>query len=218
MKVLLAAACLALAAVANANPCTIATAVTEPSGGCSIGALTFTDFNYSSPTVNGSLVTISPLSDVNGTGFDINPDLTLGPNATGDEKLSFAVTAAAGTSINDAFIFFNGNGLGTFATNFNELICTGVTTQAGCTAANEVTLDAANPPPSLQDHLTFADTSQLFVLKDFGASTGANGSVDISDLKNEFSTTSAAVTPEPATIALMGLGLLTLGIRRRAGK
>ncbi len=183
---------------------------------CMVGSLDFSNFTFQSPSMSPTAVSVGPLTDANGSGFDFNPNVTLGPSSTTDEKLSFAVHATDPAAlINDAFIFFNGNGMGSFATNFNELICTGVTTAVGCTAANEVMLDAANPPMSLQDHVTFGATTDLFVLADLGATTGMNGSLDISDLKTEFSTTAVSPVPEPASLVLIGLGLLGVRMRGR---
>ncbi len=148
--------------------------------------------------------TTTPGAD--GPGFNFNPGLSVGPGGAQDAEISFKVTAAAGSYINDLFIGFNGavsNPANGASSSYSEEYCTGGwNTNCNIFQVND-------PPPNLTQLITIPNATTLYITKDFGVS-GGNGSASISLVTNEFST-----IPEPREIGLLILAMVGLVFAHR---
>ncbi len=185
---------------------------------CVTDNLQFSLFGFSS-AANGGAVTPTPggtgvvvedpavTPGIDGAGFNFDPGLSVGPNETQDEFITFEVTALNGASINDLFIAFNGsisNPPGGANTVYSEKYCTGGF-DTGCNI-----FQVNDPPSNLAQTITIPDTTTLYITKDFSVSGGTNGSAGISEIVNEFST-----VPEPSEVGLLGLAMIGLVFAHR---
>jgi hypothetical protein len=62
---------------------------------------------------------------------------------------------------------------------------------------------------TLSDTVNFAGVSEVDVEKDITVQAGTNGDASLSIVGNQFS--EGATTPEPGTLSMLGVGVLTLG-------
>ena len=172
---------------------------------CAIDNLTFSQFGFNS---GGSLAPTAATIGVvvqdpavtpglDGPGFNFDPAFNVSAGQTADAALTFKVTAAAGSSINDLLIFFNGAFTGNGSTSFSETYCTGSFT-SGCQ-----NFEVSNPGAGLSDLISIPNATTLYITKDFGVS-GNNGSASISAVTNEFS----SPVPEPGQIGLLILAMV----------
>jgi hypothetical protein len=191
-----------------------------PGPGSSITCVTenlqFSQFGFTSSAQGGAL-TPTPASigvtvldpGADGPGFDFNPGFSVGPGQKQDAVIKFEVTGLNGTLINDLFIGFNGSFSGTGSTTYSETYCT-----TGFGTGTCGNFQVNNPPTALNQTITFAGVSHLYITKDFAASGGTNGSASISDVVNEFS----SPVPEPRQVGLMVLGMIGLVFAHRRFK
>jgi hypothetical protein len=168
------------------------------------GDLTFSNFSYT-PTPTGS----PPIA----SAVDVTASLVGGlvqlefdggfhalANTTVDYLIKYEVTAAPGDSITDAHLFGNplaGSG-GMAAATVTETI----------NALPVFGIDSATPSASV----TFAPQSTIFVTKDILMVGGTTGTSSLSFVQQSYSTTAI---PEPASMALLGIGLSGLFTLRR---
>jgi hypothetical protein len=191
---------------------------TGPSITCVTDNLQFSLFGFTSSALGGAVTptpgsvavtvedpAVNPLLD--GAGFSYNPGMSVSAGQEQDVAISFEVTALSG-SITDLFIHFNGSvssPTGGASTNYSETYCTSLDTNCN-------TFQVSDPPANLSQLITIPATTTLFITKDFTVSGGTNGSAGISQVVNEFST---STVPEPREIGLLGLAMIGLVLAHR---
>jgi hypothetical protein len=190
---------------------------TAPAGfSCTVSDKTFSGFVFSSTaTGSGSAVTpsgfnVSPNVSIFGPGFVfsasalqvIHPALT--PTDV-DVTLAYDVQAGPGFLINDAANAISGGATGTGFGSADETI----TFPDGSTISLAPTL--AGPSAVTK---TFAPVASLSVLKDILVEVpSGTGTANITAIQQHFS--EITITPEPTTLAVLGVGLLGLSVARR---
>ncbi|MEP7353997.1 MAG: PEP-CTERM sorting domain-containing protein [Acidobacteriota bacterium] len=174
-------------------------------GGCTVGTLTFNTF-----TVSAGQVGITGINNpgVSGVGLNFNPNLT-DASVLNDIHFSFSVTGPI-SSLSLVYAFDGATGTGTSA--IGEKICdsVGVNASGLCLGTQLATLNTATniigTPAS--GTVSFAPQTTIFIWKDINIT----GNDHLSSFDQNFSSTTA---PEPATLSMLGLGLVGLGIAAR---
>jgi hypothetical protein len=190
-----------------------------PTGSCTIGDKTFSDFTYSMSAVGttpvpASQVTVTVMnSGPSAIGFLFGVALTAGAGATNDIGIGYTVT---GPDITDATVTMAGLAIpaGSGATDtIAETVCPGHVI-AGCASSIPLsTYNIAGLPPKTTDTVTFGGVSTLGVLKDIDV-FGGSGTASISLFTD---TVSQGTVPEPGFYGVLagGLGAILMFGRRR---
>jgi len=191
-------------------------------GGCTIGDLTFGNFQYLSSTVAEGSILVNPDTLTPGeTGLDFNNFWGAAPGFSVDSAISFTVTCNDGCLIDDVVLVAGGAG----GTTPGSIADASETSPALMGTSLSVGAAYGSPTVLMESDTTFMPVGSLTVTKDIGASggeinTGIGHGSQISDVSNLFSTTTqTSMTPEPPLLILSAglLGLVPIARRKFLG-
>jgi hypothetical protein len=193
--------------------------VGPPSISCTITDKTFSNFFYST---SGSVhlppndITVNPIATPYDPGLLGNAPWGVTALQTQDSLLGFTVRVTSGSAlITDLSLLMLGAGItGTGMATVVETYCLGDTFSDMCAHGTTGTLMTylTGSSSKLSDQVYFKGVSEVDVMKDIMLKGGDNGSAVISGVENQFSE-----IPEPASLAVLGSGLIGMGglLRKR---
>lgn len=191
---------------------------------CQIGDLVFSNFTYTPsgsnqiPAADVTVDTIGPsgsgatlLGPDIGLNFDAPWDATSGNSS--DADITFIVTVVGGSPIISDFGLAQTGGVsGTGSSSVAENGCG----PAPCNpqgGALQVLTFAPSDPTMTQEDTTFSPVDSVEVSKDITVTGGSDGYASITVVQDTFSQVSSV--PEPLTPAMIGAGLIGLGVLRK---
>lgn len=221
----------ALAQTAELPPCidaTLAYYVTNFQNGCVIEDKVFSGFAGSSSATGGAVALANSGINVFVDATSLNPGLAFqgGWVATGgqtnDTLIQFTVTVLqGGNPIEDASLGIQGSSaFGGGFVNVAETLCLGGSFSPGCSSGVTGSLtvwDVPGDSDQIFDHITFTPVMTVDVTKDIVLVASGTGEVNFATLSMVTQNFSETPVPEPATLSLLGTGLVMLGgaVRRR---
>jgi len=199
---------------------------TNAGGGCFIDDKLFTNFLFNG-TVAGSPAPIPLTSSqvavntvnngVADIGFQFVFSLAADTQQGNDILLQYTVSTLSGLKkITSEHLSETGNFSGTGSAVIDETLCLGAAFAGGSCAGIPAALHTFSNSNGIKitDSLSFAPVSMVGVRKDINTFGGVQGTATISGAGN----TVDQVIPEPATMLLLGTGLLFAGVFLRRSK
>jgi hypothetical protein len=217
MKKILSGIALAFAAVCMTSSLALATPTciadegmdVTTIGSCTLGGLTFSSFTVNGvPNPPGTTIYLSSIGTQSGPGGEVDLGFQLATPWNGttvtasDTVLMYSVTGP-GDIVGVNNLQSGGQGV-----VIQEIVCSVAFVSGNCSQTNQLA-NFSNPPTSSG---TFSAQSTIYILKDI-SQNGPNAS--ISGFLNSVET---STVPEPATLSMMGLGLLGFGLMGRRRK
>jgi PEP-CTERM motif len=196
------------AAHAQAGPCpampTASSVYTAAGFSCTVGPLTFSSMSISpSTTGDGTVgpISVTPVPD--GLALSFSAAASAPPPSTADITWLYVVTSTV--PITDAGLSLVGSGTGGATVTLDETL-----------SPIGVKLHVADPGPGIDAATIDPPVSKLSVAKDLEIVAMPSGSVGVASIIDN--TFSFSTIPEPATLAVLGAGLVGLGLARRRNR